>query len=69
MAERDFVEKLRRVGFTAIEIVCRQPFGIHEAGQYPLFTEDLVALMRRTIPEDKQQEVATSVVVKARLGP
>jgi hypothetical protein len=67
LAERDFVEKLERVGFTGIEIVEREPFGIEDAASYPLFTADLIELMQRTIPADKQRTVAISVVVKARL--
>ena len=66
MAERDFVEKLGRVGFTGIEIVDRQAFGVEDAVLYPLFTDDLIEVMRRTIPVEKQSEVATSIVLKAR---
>jgi len=68
LAERDFVEKLKRVNFTDIEIVRRDPFGIEDAERYPLFTEDLIEIMRRTIPSEKQRRVATSLVIKARLA-
>jgi arsenite methyltransferase len=67
LAERVFVEKLKRVGFADIEIVHREPFGVDEAELYPLFTGDLIEVMRKVIPADKQHEVATSVVVKAHL--
>ena len=67
LAERDFVEKLERVGFTDVEIVHREPFGVDDAELYPLFTSDLIDVMRRIIPAEKQHRVATSVVVKARL--
>ena len=67
LAERDFVDKLKRVDFIDIEIVRREPFGIADAEVYPLFTDDLLELMRRLIPAHKQRQVATSVVVKARL--
>lgn len=33
---------------------------------YPLFTDDLLALMRRLIPPDRHDRVATSIVVRAR---
>jgi arsenite methyltransferase len=66
LAERDFVEKLKRAGFTEIEVVERRPFGIDDADIYPLFTGELIELMRRTIPHDKHDRVATAVVVKAR---
>jgi arsenite methyltransferase len=67
LAERDFVKKLERVGFGDIEIVHREPFGVDDADLYPLFTGDLVEVMRKTIPVEKQNHVATSVVIRARL--
>jgi hypothetical protein len=42
------------------------PFGIDEALLYPLFTPEVVDVMRRTIPPDHQDHVATGVIVKAR---
>ena len=68
LAERDFVEKLKRVGFTDIEIPHRHAFGVDQCTQYPLFTHDLIQLMRELLPAEKQQEVATSIVLKARLA-
>jgi len=67
MAERDFVEKLSRAGFADIEIVNREPFGIDDADLYPLFTEDLIEVMKSSIPVSRQHEIATSIVIKARL--
>ena len=67
LAERDFVEKLERVGFTGIEIVAREPFGMEDAASYPLFTAELIELMRRTISPESQGRIATSVVVRAGL--
>lgn len=37
-----------------------------ECEQYPLFTPELIALMRRLIPPDRQPRVARSVVFSAR---
>jgi arsenite methyltransferase len=68
LAERAFVKKLERVGFEDIEVVERHPFGVDEMKIYPLFTDELIDLTRSLIPPDRQQEVATSVVVKARRG-
>jgi arsenite methyltransferase len=68
LAERDFVKKLERVGFRDIEIVHREAFGVDDADLYPLFTGDLVEVMRQTIPAENQDRVATSVVIKARLA-
>ena len=68
MAERDFVTKLGRAGFVDIEIVERTKFGIDDSAQYPLFTDDLIELMRRAISPDHHDSVAVSIVVKARLS-
>jgi hypothetical protein len=67
LAERDFVEKLKEAGFIDVEVVNRSPFGIGDAENYPLFTDDLRRLMRRLIPPERQDRIATSVVVTARL--
>ena len=68
LAERDFVEKLTQVGFVDVEVLHRRPFGIEDAEVYPLFTDDLRALMRVLIPREMQDRIATSVVLKAQLG-
>jgi arsenite methyltransferase len=68
MAERDFVEKLKRVGFTDISIAERNPFGLDDAEMYPLFTEDLIALIRRLMSPGKQKQIGTAIVLHARLG-
>jgi arsenite methyltransferase len=41
------------------------PFGVDECEQYPLFTPDLIALMRRLIPPARQATVARSVIFTA----
>ncbi len=68
MAERDFVEKLQRVGFTSIEVVSREPWGVGDCALYPLFDDDLITLMKRVIPAEQQARVGDSIVVKARLA-
>lgn len=42
-----------------------RPFGVDEAATYPLFTAEVIDVMRRTIPAEHQHHVATSVIVKA----
>jgi len=42
------------------------PSGIDEASHYPLFTEEVIELMRKTLPPERHDHVATGVVVKAR---
>ena len=67
LAERDFVDKLKRVGFGSIEILDRTPWGIDKCAMYPLFDEELVALMKRVIPPEQHGSIGASIVVKARL--
>ncbi len=67
LAERDFVRKLQKAGFEEIEVVARDPWGIEECALYPLFDEDLIGLMTRVIPEEDQQHVGDSVVIRASL--
>jgi arsenite methyltransferase len=66
LAERVFAGKLERAGFESIWVGGHRPFGIEEASLYPLFTPEVIELMRRTIPREHQDHVATGVIVKAR---
>ena len=68
LAERDFVEKLQQAGFVDVEVVHRRPWGIDDCAVYPLFTYDLIALMRRLIPAEIQDHIGESIVIKARRG-
>lgn len=45
----------------------REPYSVDDAAMYPLFDDDLIETMRRLIPPEKQSEVATSIVICARL--
>lgn len=42
------------------------PVGVDDCEQYPLFTPELIALMRRLIPPERQATVARSVIFSAR---
>lgn len=66
LAERAFATKLRKVGFADIWIGEKVPYGIDQAALYPLFTAELVHLMRRLIPQERQDRVAISVIVRAQ---
>lgn len=68
LTERLYLEKLERAGFEDVRVVNRQPFGIGECAEYPLFTKELIALMKNLIPTERHDSVATSVVIKARLA-
>ena len=66
LAERVFAEKLERAGFEDIWVGGHQPYGIEDAARYPLFTPELIEIMKRTISPERQDHVATGVIVKAQ---
>ena len=66
LAERVFAEKLERAGFVDVWVGGHRPTSIDEASQYPLFTDEVIELMRASLPSEQHDHVATSVIVKAR---
>ncbi|MDX1621911.1 MAG: hypothetical protein R3320_13015 [Nitriliruptorales bacterium] len=66
MAERVFAHKITKIGFTDLEILDRRRFSIDDAARYPLFTDELIELMRELLPEEQHDEVATSITLVAR---
>lgn len=60
---------MERAGFVDVEIVSREDRSIDDFALYPLFTDDVIGLMRHLIPPELQHAVATAVVIKANLGP
>ncbi len=66
MAERVFARKLEKVGFEDVRIGEKVPFGVEEAALFPLFTPEIIALMRRLIPPERQGRVAVSVIARVR---
>lgn len=66
LAESEFLHKLARAGFTDIEVVHREPLGIDDCALYPLFSPEVIDLMRRLIPTDRHGRVAVAIVVRAR---
>jgi arsenite methyltransferase len=65
LTERDFVEKLEKAGFEQIEVHNREPVSVDDLTLYPLFTPELIHMMRTLIPLERQVAVATSVVITA----
>ena len=65
LAERVFAEKLGRAGFADVSVGGHRPTSIDEASQYPLFTDEVIEQMRRALPSEQHDHVATSVIVKA----
>jgi len=66
LTERDFVEKLEKAGFREIGVHHREPVSVDDLARYPLFTSELIQLMRTLIPPERRQAVATAVVITAR---
>ena len=66
LAERVFAEKLGRAGFVDVWVGGHRAQSIDEASQYPLFTDEVIELMRRALAPELHDHVATSVIVKAR---
>jgi hypothetical protein len=67
LTERDFVEKLERAGFRDIEVLERRRIGVDVCSLYPLFTDEVLDLMRALLPPATQSTVATAAIVSARL--
>jgi len=67
LAEDDFVQKLEKAGFDDVEIVHREPLSIDDCALYPLFTDQVIRLMRQLIPPEKHRAVAVAVVIRAVL--
>jgi hypothetical protein len=65
LAERVFAEKLERAGFADVWVGGHRPFGIEDAALMPLFSPEVIEVMRRTISGDQQDGIATAVIVKA----
>ncbi len=67
LAEIDFVGKLEKAGLENVEVLRREPFSIDDCALYPLFSDQVIRLMRQLIPADKQSAVAATVVIRATL--
>ncbi len=67
LTERDFVAKLERAGFAEIEVLQREPMTVDDCELYPLFTAEVLELMRHLLPPERQSAVATAAVIRARL--
>src|SRR5262245_7861552 len=53
LAEDDFVHKLERAGFRGAEVLQREPLSIDDCALYPLFSDQVIRLMRQLIPPAK----------------
>jgi hypothetical protein len=66
LPERVFGRKMETMGFVDVWLGERIPFSLDRVRLYPLFTPDLLDLMRRALPPDRRDKVAVSVIAKGR---
>ncbi len=66
LSEVALYKGLRRAGFRDVGITPLHPFGIAECALYPLFNDELLALLRDRVPADRHDRIAESVFVAAR---
>jgi SAM-dependent methyltransferase len=57
---------LRRAGFREVSMESLGPFGIDECALYPLFGDELLALLRARVPQERHDRIATRVLIRAR---
>jgi arsenite methyltransferase len=57
---------LRRAGFRAVSIEPVDTFGLAECALYPLFSDELLALLERLVPPERHGRIAESVFVSGR---
>lgn len=65
VSERVLGRKLERAGFEAIELGHRRTFCLDDVAAYPLFTPELIGLMRQLVPPESQTAIATGMIVHA----
>jgi SAM-dependent methyltransferase len=65
LSEIALYKGLRRAGFRDVALAPLGGFGIAECALYPLFDEPLLDLLRRLVPPERHDRIATSVLVRA----
>lgn len=66
LSEIALYKGLRRAGFRDVSIEPLEPFGIAECALYPLFGEELLALLRGRVPPERHGRIAMSVLARGR---
>jgi arsenite methyltransferase len=66
LSEPIFRRKLDRAGLVDVEMSERSMLTLDDVALYPLFTPEVLSLMRRVLPDDTRRHIATSVIVRAR---
>ena len=66
LSEIALYKGLRRAGFRDVSIEPLEPFGIPECALYPLFGDELLALLRTRVPPERHDRIAMSVLARGR---
>lgn len=66
VSKRVLRRKLARAGFTDIDVTGQSRFTLDDVALYPLYTAEVMALLRRLLPRAVQQQVAVSVIARCR---
>ncbi|MFZ5854449.1 MAG: methyltransferase domain-containing protein [Chloroflexota bacterium] len=66
LSELALYKGLRRAGFGAVSIDRLGAFGVEECALYPLFSDDLLDLIRSRLSPERHGRIAQSVLVRAR---
>lgn len=66
LSETALYKGLRRAGFREVAIEPIESFGIAECALYPLFSDELLSLLRARLPAERHDRIAASVLVRAR---
>jgi arsenite methyltransferase len=66
LSEMAMYKGLRRAGFRQVGVEHLEGFGIVECALYPLFTDELLSLLRSRVPADRHDRIAQSVFITAR---
>jgi arsenite methyltransferase len=66
LSERVLLRKFDRARLVDIELTERSALTLDDVALYPLFTPDVLSLMRRLLADDARQRIATSVIARAR---
>lgn len=54
------------MGFTDLEVFGHTPYGVDDVVPYPLFPDELIAVMRKVLPPARRRHLATAAIVRAR---
>lgn len=59
------LKKFFNVGFKAIAVVARRPFGFADLSRYPLFAPEFLECVRQVLPPQRHYELVRSITITA----